>query len=78
MNGLNIFIVMQINYKIGILQSEKDTLQDLGNDDLFGDLAGMDPIVLGNVDELTSSFESIELRNMQRERLDADEQPTTE
>lgn len=53
-------------------------MQDLGNDDLFGDLAGMDAIVLSNVDELTSSFESIELRNMEPERLNADEQPTTE
>ncbi|VBB29399.1 unnamed protein product [Acanthocheilonema viteae] len=65
---------MQINTD----NPEKDSLQDLGNDDLFGDLAGMDPIVLSNVDELTSSFESIELRNMEPERLNADEQPTTE
>ncbi|CAG9532284.1 unnamed protein product [Cercopithifilaria johnstoni] len=64
--------------RLQIEMPEKDSLQDLGNDDLFGDLAGMDPIVLGNVDELTSSFESIELRNMEPERLNADEQPTTE
>uniref|UniRef100_A0A1I8EXZ5 C2H2-type domain-containing protein n=1 Tax=Wuchereria bancrofti TaxID=6293 RepID=A0A1I8EXZ5_WUCBA len=64
--------------RLQIEMPEKDSLQDLGNDDLFGDLAGMDPIVLSNVNELTSSFESIELRNMEPERLNTDEQPTTE
>ncbi|EFO24796.2 zinc finger protein [Loa loa] len=64
--------------RLQIEMPEKDSLQDLGNDDLFGDLAGMDPIVLSNVNELTSSFESIELRNLETERLNADEQPTAE
>ncbi|KAM3722555.1 Sex-determining transformer protein [Dirofilaria immitis] len=50
--------------RLQIEMPEKDSLQDLGNDDLFGDLAGMDPIVLSNVDELTSSFESIEMNHL--------------
>uniref|UniRef100_A0A915PKC8 C2H2-type domain-containing protein n=1 Tax=Setaria digitata TaxID=48799 RepID=A0A915PKC8_9BILA len=64
--------------RIQIEMPEKDSLQDLGNDDLFGDLAGMDAIVLSNVDELTSSFESIELRNMESNGLNADEQTAPE
>ncbi|VDO44381.1 unnamed protein product [Onchocerca flexuosa] len=67
-----------VYYLDNIVGPEKDSLQDLGNDDLFGDLAGMDPIVLSNVDELTSSFESIELRNMESNRMNTNEQPTSE